>query len=136
MGFHGAKGAVLIGARLVALLRDDRPGLPHAGLWDLPGGGREGAEAPRATMARETREELGLDLAAADWIWERAFPSMADPSRTAWFFVLRLPAGAERGIALGAEGQGWALVAPARFAAMPGAVPPLQARLGAWLSGL
>ncbi len=134
--FVGAKGAVLLGGRLLCLLRDDRPGLPFAGLWDLVGGGREGAEAPRETLLREGREEVGLDLAAADWVWARAFPAMADPSRAGWFFVLRLPAGAERGIRLGAEAQGWALMAPERFLGLPDAVPALQHRLAVWFSGL
>ena len=33
--------------------------------WELPGGGIKRGEDPRATAAREAREELGLDL--ADW---------------------------------------------------------------------
>lgn len=134
--FAGAKGAVLLGGRMLCLMRDDRPGLPFPGLWDLPGGGREGAETPPETLIREGREEVGLDLSAAEWLWARAFPAMGDPSRTGWLFVLRLPAETARGIALGAEGQAWALIPPARFAAMPDAVPALRERVRVWLSGL
>src|SRR4028119_1117133 len=112
--FHGAKGVVLVGDRLLALLRDDHPGLPWAGWWDLPGGGREAREAPAETFAREAREErgrdiaarrgrgargggrpaetcareareeLGLDLAAAEWLWARPFASGTDPARRSW----------------------------------------------------
>jgi 8-oxo-dGTP diphosphatase len=134
--FAGAKGVVLLGGRMLCLMRDDRPALPFPGLWDLPGGGREGRETPRETLIREGREELGLDLARADWLWARAFPAMGDPTRTGWLFVLRLPERAARGIALGTEGQGWALIAPRRFAALPDAVPALRERVRVWLSGL
>ena len=56
----GAKLALFVGARLLVLHRDDRPGLLWPGFWDLPGGGREGAESPLDCALRETREEFGL----------------------------------------------------------------------------
>lgn len=58
--FDGAKVAIVADGHVVALLRDERPGLPWAGFWDLPGGGREGRESPLACMRRETAEETGL----------------------------------------------------------------------------
>lgn len=131
--FHGAKAALLLGPRLLILQRDDLPHIGHPGLWDLPGGGREGRESPRETLARETREEVGLDLAdpalAADWLWEAPFPSATRAGTVSWFFVLRLAPGAEARIALGDEGQGWRLVTPAAFLVMPDAVGFLQDRL-------
>ena len=81
--FDGAKIAVLTGGRVLCLLRDDRPGLSDAGLWDLPGGGREGAESPEATALRELHEELGLRLAPAR-IFHRWFYAAPRP---AWFFA-------------------------------------------------
>ena len=61
-------------ARIVtALLRDgDRILLCHRsprrrwypGVWDLPGGHVEPGELPGAALARELREELGIDIAA------------------------------------------------------------------------
>lgn len=134
--FFGAKGALLLGDSLLTTLRDDFPGLPWAGHWDFVGGGREGRETPRETLIREAREEVGLNLSGAEWLWESRFPSMTDPSRTSWFFVLRMPAVAARGIAMGDEGQGWMLIPPDRFLRLPRAVPSLQDRLGLWLGGL
>jgi len=53
----GASIAVFKG-RSVLLVKRARP--PFAGLWSLPGGKTEGAEAPRETACRELMEETGL----------------------------------------------------------------------------
>jgi 8-oxo-dGTP diphosphatase len=129
--FHGAKAAILLGDRLLALLRDDVPTIPWPGQWDLPGGGREGAESPWETLAREVGEEVGLSLEEAERLWARPFGVPAG-----WFFVLRLPAHRARDIRLGSEGQGWALLSPARFATSARAVLPLRTRLALALGEL
>jgi len=61
--------ALFLGDRLVTLLRDDKPGLAWAGMWDLPGGGREGDEGPLACACRETREEVGIDPTGLAPLW-------------------------------------------------------------------
>jgi 8-oxo-dGTP pyrophosphatase MutT (NUDIX family) len=43
--------------------RDDKPGLPHAGLWVPPGGHCHEAEDARACAAREFLEETGYRCA-------------------------------------------------------------------------
>jgi 8-oxo-dGTP diphosphatase len=134
--YVGSKGALFLGDSLLVTLRDDFPGLPWAGHWDFVGGMREPGETPRETLVREAREEVGLDLSAAEWLWESPFPAMIDPARTSWFFVLRMPARAARGIVMGEEGQGWMLLPPERFLRLPRAVPSLQDRLKVWMDGL
>ncbi|MFC6585419.1 hypothetical protein [Sulfitobacter aestuariivivens] len=58
--FAGAKMALYIGDRLATILRDDLPGLPYAGQWDLPGGGREGARRPLPVCSASAWKSLGF----------------------------------------------------------------------------
>jgi 8-oxo-dGTP diphosphatase len=115
------------------LLRDDKPGLPWANMWDLPGGGREGAETPLDCLIREVREEVGLNLSGAVPATAQEWPSATDPTLTSWFFTLHLPAAHAAALRLGDEGQKIELMTPEAFLAHPGAIPFLKDRLRAAL---
>ena len=127
--FDGAKVALFLGARLLILRRDDNPAILWPDHWDFPGGGREGTETPFETVARETREEVGLTLTPADLLWQAQ-------DRDVWFFVARLPAEAEAGIVFGDEGQGWRLAALDEVLVMDRVAGRLQSRLAAWRAGV
>lgn len=103
------------------------------GYWDFPGGGREGSECPFGCLAREVYEEFGLEISREHIQSETQVASMVHPAKTAWFYVLCLPDGAEKAIVFGNEGQRWALMAPRDVANMPNLVPALQARRALWL---
>lgn len=130
MDFVGAKAALFCDGRVLTCLRDDLAGLPWRGLWDLPGGGREGAETPEDCLLRELSEEFGLQLAVDRLIWRRVFPSMIDASRASVFFGGRLTAAEITAVRFGDEGQGWALMPVAEFLAHGSAVPEMQRRAG------
>jgi 8-oxo-dGTP diphosphatase len=131
--FLGAKCALFIGARLVVLRRDDRPGLLWPGALDLPGGGRDPGEMrPETTVLREISEEVGLRLGAEILTHARRYTK---PEGHVWFFAAHLAAGREVEIVFGNEGQGWQLMAPETFLAAPDAVPVLQDRLRHYLGG-
>ncbi|MEX3313543.1 NUDIX hydrolase [Sulfitobacter sp. PS-8MA] len=132
MGFDGAKLALYLGDCLAVILRDDRPGLPFPGHWDLPGGGREGDETPLACALRECQEELGLAVPEEAVIWRAPFD---EAGRTKWFFVARLPERATADIVFGDEGQRWSLMTEDAFLSHPQAVPAFQDRLRVYLSG-
>jgi 8-oxo-dGTP diphosphatase len=53
--------------QILLQLRDDRPGLPFANCWTLPGGKVESGETPEAAAHRELHEELGVDLPLIVW---------------------------------------------------------------------
>lgn len=61
------KGVVFVGARVV-LLKNEREE------WELPGGRLEAGEPPADCVVREIREELAIEVAAAElldcWLYE------------------------------------------------------------------
>jgi len=134
--FSGAKIAVLCEDKLLTYQRDDKPGIPWPGLWDLPGGGREGDETPMQCALRETWEEFGLTLDPACIVWTQVYPGQGMNGLDTWFFVARVPSGEFERVVFGDEGQHWEVKTPEAFLAMTNAVTPLQNRLREFLSGL
>ena len=104
MDFVGAKAALFCDGAVLVCLRDDHPGLSWAGHWDLPGGGREGDEAPEDCLLRELEEEFGLRFSPDRLLWRRVFPSMMDASRASVFFAGRVSPDEIRAIRFGDEG--------------------------------
>jgi len=47
---------------LLLYLRDNKPGIPFPGYWDLIGGHVEDGETPEEALIREVKEELNIDL--------------------------------------------------------------------------
>lgn len=130
--FLGAKIALICGDELVAYRRDDKPDIPFPGCWDLPGGGREGAESPLECAFRETHEEFGLRLSADQVRWERRF-THANELPPSWFFVAEIEPSHVASIVFGDEGQYWRMMAVGEFLALPDAPLNLQARLRQYL---
>jgi 8-oxo-dGTP pyrophosphatase MutT (NUDIX family) len=63
---RAAVAAILADARVLLMVRAAREGDPWSGHISLPGGGYQRADRTlRATAIRETREEIGVELAAA-----------------------------------------------------------------------
>lgn len=131
-GFHGAKLALFVGARLVVIERDDVPQIVWPGYIDLPGGGREGDESPESCVLRETREELGLVLREADLTWRRCY----DVPNRAWFFAAHGPDAWADQIVFGDEGRAWHLMTPDAFMASERAIPHFRHRVREYLASL
>ncbi len=133
--FTGAKIALLMGDQVLTYLRDDFAHLPWPGYWDLPGGGREGGEAPLACALRELHEEFGFHYAPARVVWTRCYPDWKSPALASWFFGGHITATDIAAIRFGSEGQAWRLMPVTEFLSHPRAVPFLQERLADWVQG-
>ncbi len=59
--------------QMLLFLRDDKPGLPYANLWDVPGGHVEINENPEECIVREMKEEMNLTLDRFDLFCEIEF---------------------------------------------------------------
>ena len=123
--FAGAKLLLRHAGGLLTILRDDRPGLPFADHWDLPGGGREGGESPLACALRELSEELSLAL-PPDRLTAHRVASHARPGMASWLFAGDVTAAEIGRIVLGHEGQCWRLMPVARFMSHPRAIAHQQ----------
>ena len=134
MDFDGCKAALFVEGKLLVFLRDDKPGLRFANLWDFPGGGREGNETPIETITREIQEEFGITLKQEAFVWQKAFPAMHDANLTGIFLVGNLTPEDVSQIQFGEEGQRWRLMSVDEFLSRDDVVPKLKDRLQDYFS--
>ena len=127
--FTGCKIALICDGQILTILRDDKEDIPWPNMWELPGGGREGNEAPFECVAREVYEELSIQLSKADVIWFQIYPSMLDGNKKSVFLVGRLTQEQFESIIFGDEGQGYKLVSFEEFLTSDRVVPQLQERV-------
>lgn len=136
MEFNGVKVAILHEDRLLMVLRDNKPGLFQANMWDFPGGGREGDETPTECAIRETKEELHIELDAKSFVWNKAYPAQKDPNQKAYFLVTHLPDEMIDKIKLGNEGQKWEFVEQDYFFESENVIEALKKRFRDYLNSI
>lgn len=132
MNFHGVKIAILVDDKLIVFLRDDKPGLFNANMWDLPGGGRENGESPIECVIREVYEEFELKLSQNNIVWEKAFPAQKDPNQIAYFMVAKIESNRIKNLNLN-EGQKWTLMTVEEFLNNDDVIPALKQRFQTFL---
>ena len=97
---YDAQGRVLITQRPA--------GKPLAGRWEFPGGKLHDGEEPYTGLVRELREELGVEVAAAEPLLRY---DVEYPGRTITLDMWRVTSWT--GIVRGLDGQAWKWVEPA-----------------------
>lgn len=100
---------------------------PMGGLWEFPGGKIQDGEDPESALARELREELGIDTAVEEPL---TFAIHREPGVRILllFFSTRLIGGRPQGL----EGQAVRWVLPSDLSTYP--TPPADAALIAHLA--
>ena len=127
--FTGAKAVLICDDQIIAIQRDEKPGLRFAGMWDLPGGGREENETPIETVQREVYEELGMRLHNEDFTYQKEYPAMVETDAIAYFLAVTITNEQIESIIFGDEGQGWKLTTIEDFINDDNIVPFLRGRL-------
>ena len=123
LAWRGAKLVLTCGDRLLVLRRDDIPTINWPGMWDLPGGAREGDESPQACARRELLEETGLRLDPARLGAAHARELPHKPGRAGWYFHAEITPAEAASAVLGDEGAELRLMPVAEFVSHPQAVP-------------
>ena len=131
--FTGAKIALLCEDGLIVYKRDMRPDIPFPGMWDLPGGGREGDETPAECAIRETREEFGLVIDMRSIVWTRHYPGRTPHAPVGYFLVANIDGNSFRSVEFGDEGEQWAIMTIEAFLHHPEVIGDLKDRLRDYL---
>jgi 8-oxo-dGTP diphosphatase len=101
--FHGVKGLVFIGDKILTYRRDtNTKSFPL--YIDLPGGGKEENESPFDTFKRETKEEFGIEINSIDVKYAKQYMSVMDPTKESYFIVVNPLNIEESDIVFGDEG--------------------------------
>lgn len=130
--FTGCKLAYIFNDALLVYKRDDFQEIPFPGLWDFPGGGREGDESPEECVLRELEEEFSITFPVSRFIYKKKVANHTNNGSS--FFFVALGEDAEiDAISFGVEGQYWKLMPIQDYLSHPKAIPALINRLRGYL---
>lgn len=133
--FSGSKIALFNDTKILIYRRDNKPNIPFPGLWDLPGGGRDGEETPEECVCREVLEEFGISIPAHQISWSKSYSGSTPDSLAQFFFAGQLTDDDVRAIQFGDEGETWMLIDVAAYLQLSDAIRSLQHRVLEYLHG-
>lgn len=133
--FTGSSLAYIFNDSVLVYKRDNNHTIPSPGLWDFPGGGREGDESPEECVLRELKEEFSLSLPASRLNYKRKVKNHKNTG-DAYFFVAFGKIKEIDAVQFGDEGQYWKMMPIKDFLCHPQSVNFLVDRLQTYLDNL
>ena len=133
IAFSGSKIALFNNRKILIYRRGNKPNIPFPGLWDLPGGGREGEETPEECVCREVLEEFGISIPTHQISWSKSYGGSTPDSLPQFFFAGQLTDDDVRAIHFGDEGESWTLMDVAAYLQLSDAIKQLQYRVCEYL---
>ena len=130
--FTGCKLAYIFNEMLLVYKRDDLPSIPFPGLWDFPGGGREGEETPEECVLRELEEEFAISFPESRFIYKQKVPNHTNDGNS-FFFVAHGMQSEIDAISFGDEGQYWKFMTINEYMTHPKSITALKSRLLGYL---
>lgn len=124
---------MVVNGKLLMYLRDNKPDLFHANMWDFLGGGREGKETPFECVFREIKEEIDFSLSEKSIIWQKVYLAQKDKKQQAVFMVVKADELDVEKINL-TEGQKCRLFTKEEFFGSENVIPALKERFSDYLN--
>jgi len=131
--FTASKLAYIVDGKLLVYLRDDFTHIPFPGMWDFPGGLREGDETAEQCVLRELEEEFAIRLDESRLIYKKIGVNYNNTGNS-YFFVAEGKQEEVDKIFFSDEGQHWQLMSIAEFLDHPLAIDRLKNRLRDFLN--
>lgn len=105
---HSSGALITNGRQWLFMLRDNNPNIPNPNLWGIIGGKGEPGENPCETLAREVKEEIGIELLESQFRFLEIIDGQKD-SYTKNLYLVRLNKLQLVNVKKGVEGQvlGW-----------------------------
>lgn len=133
--FHGVKGLVFVGDKIIVYRRDNKT-KSYPFYIDLPGGAKENKESAFETFRREVKEEFGINVKKEDIIYSKQYISPMDSSKESYFIVIKTKNIKEDDIIFGNEGLEYFLLTLKEYLKLEEAIPRQKNKVIEYLSKL
>ncbi|OFE14076.1 hypothetical protein PHACT_10095 [Pseudohongiella acticola] len=129
--FSGCKLALILNGKLLVYKRDFSDSIPFSGMYDLPGGGREGEESPVECVLRELEEEFGLQVSEERLSYCEKYALSS--GSYGYFYAAKICEEELNMISFGNEGVSWQMMSIHDYLSKTDSIPHLKERIHKYL---